>query len=402
MKPGAARLEIADGKNRGLYLIIQPSGARSWAYRYRVGDGRTRKATLGSYPSVPLEAARKLASKAAVAIAEGRDPAGEKAAARAAARQPKDHELVENVVGRFLERHAKVKTREATFKESKRILEREIVGPWKGRPLSVIRKSDIHALLDAIVDRGAPIAANRSLQAIRPMFRWAVERDIIPISPCDGVSTPSATVERDRVLEDQELRAIWAATEQMGYPFGSVVQLLILVGQRRDEVAGIVRGEIDLSASLWTLPPERAKNKNAHVVPLSPLAVAILEDLTAIAGTDFLFTTTGRSHISGFAKAKEKLDRLIAEAGCDLEPWTFHDLRRSLATGCARLGVAPQVVEAILNHKGGVIRGVAKIYNRYDHAAEKRAALDLWARHVEAVVSGKPSGNVVEMKAVRA
>lgn len=388
LRPAAARLEVPDGKVRGLYHVIQSSGARSWAFRYRTREeGKPRKLTLGTYPGTTLESARKSATKAMQAVAEGSDPAAEKSAVRKAAREPPGDRLVEAVVDTFIERHAKEKTREATWRESKRILEREIVARWRGKPLSVVRKSDIHALLDAIMDRGKPAAALRSLQAIRPMFKWAVQRGIVATSPCDGVDAPSTPRERERWLADHELKAVWGAAGALGYPFGPIIQLLILTGQRRGEIAGMARDEIDLDTGLWTLPATRSKNKKAHTIPLSPLARAIIAGLPAIAGEHgFLFTTTGTTHVVGFGKAKLRLDRNLQRAGQPLPPWTLHDLRRTFATGCAGLGIAPQVVEAILNHSGGVIRGVAKIYNRYDHASEKKAALELWASHLQSLI----------------
>ena len=388
MRPASSRREVPDGKVRGLYHVVQPSGARSWAFRYRAkDDGKPRKLTLGSYPGTTLEAARRAAVVAMQAVAGGSDPAAEKSTVRKATRQPTANHLVEAVVHNFIERHAKEKTREATWRESKRILEREIVNRWRGKPLSVVRKSDIHALLDAIMDRGKPAAALRSLQAIRPMFKWAVQRGIIASSPCEGVDAPSAPRERERWLDEGELKLVWEAAASLGYPFGPIVQLLMLTGQRRDEVAGMTAAELDLAQGLWTIPTARSKNKKAHVVPLSPLAQSIITGLPTIAGdAGFLFTTTGTSHVVGFGKAKLRLDRHLANHA--LAPWTLHDLRRTLATGCAGLGVAPQVVEAILNHSGGVIRGVAKVYNRYDHAREKRAALDLWGRLVSEIVLG--------------
>lgn len=391
MKPAATRQEIPDGKVRGLYHVVQSSGARSWAFRYRARiDGRPRKLTLGSYPGTTLEAARRAAVVAMQSVAAGNDPAADKAAALKAVRTPAADHLVENVVRNFIERHAKEKTRKATWQESERILQREIVTRWRGRPLSVVRKSDIHALLDAIMDRGKPAAALRSLQAIRPMFKWAAQRGIIQTSPCEGVDAPSKPGERERWLADDELRAVWSAASSLRYPFGPIIQLLILLGQRRDEVAGMTFGELDAEKGVWTLPAARSKNKKAHVVPLPPLALSIIANLPRIESeAGFLFTTTGTSHVVGFGKAKLRLDRSLAKAGRALSPWTLHDLRRTFATGCASLSVAPQVVEAILNHSGGVIRGVAKIYNRYDHAREKRAALDLWAAHLSELISGQ-------------
>ena len=392
-KPGSTRREVADGKVRGLYLIVQPSGKKSWALRYRLEDGTSRKHTLGSFPGVGLEAARRLANGAITVVAAKGDPAAERARARKAAREPKDHELVENVVERFIERYAKKHTRETSWMEAQRLLNVELVKTWRGRPLSEIKKSDIHAILDRILDRGSPIAANRALAGVMGrMFSWSVEREIIGVSPCSGIKPPSPARNRDRVLTDNELRLVWDACVNIGWPFGPLLQLLILTGQRRNEVGGMTWPELDMTLKLWQLPKGRVKNDKGHTVPLSKPALDIVETLPRVVSkADFVFSTTGLSAVSGFTNAKERLDRIVAAgAGTDIPDWTIHDLRRTLASGCARLGVAPQVVEAILNHKSGTIRGVAAVYNRYDHFAEKRAALDLWGRHVEALVGNAP------------
>ena len=393
LKPSAVRLEVPDGLIRGLFFVLQPSGKASWAVRYRHGR-QPRKLTLGTYPAIDLKAARELASCALVSVARGGDPAVEKQARKNAERAPSDHLLSDKAVERFIERYAKANTRESSWREAERILQKEIALPWRGRPLEEISRATIHAILDAMVDRGAPIAANRSLAVMRRFFGWCVEREIIAKSPCEGVKAPSQTRSRDRILNDNELRAVWKACETLGWPFGPLVQLLILAGQRRDEVAEITWAEIDLEQSLWTLPRGRVKNDKGHTVPLSAQVVRVFEGLPGISSKrGFLFSTTGETAVSGFARAKERLDKLLDP---EMPGWTFHDLRRTLASGCARLGFAPQVVEAILNHKSGTIRGVAAVYNRYDYADEKRAALDAWGRYVEGLVSDKDA-NVIKL-----
>lgn len=383
LKPASTRLEVPDGLVRGLYFLLQPSGKASWAVRYRSGR-QTRKLTLGTYPAIDLKSARELASRALVNVAGGGDPAAEKQARKTEERKPAGHHLAEKAVERFVERYAKANTRESSWREAERILRREISEPWRGRKLSDITRSDIHAILDGIVDRGAPIAANRSLAVMRRFFGWCVEREIIPTSPCEGIKAPSQSRSRDRVLSDDELRVVWKACEHLGWPFGPLVRLLILTGQRRDEVAEMTWSELDLAGKLWTLPRGRVKNDKGHNIPLSPQSLEILETLPRVAGKrGFVFSTTGESAVSGFGRAKARLDKLLDP---EMPDWTLHDLRRTLASGCARLGFAPQVVEAILNHKSGTIRGVAAVYNRYDYAAEKRQALEAWGRYVESLL----------------
>lgn len=386
--PPKSRAETADAKARGLYLIVQPSGAATWAFRYRAG-GRSKKLTLGPYPAMDIATARIKAAQAAVDLANGTDPAYRKQADKAAL-QPKDAELVENVVALFIERHAKVKTRASSSRETERILTNEVVKRWRGRSIKEIKKTDIHEMLDSIIDRRKPIAANRTLAAVRRMLNWSLERGILDASPAAGIKAPAPAKSRDRVLSDWELKLVWHAAEELGWPFGPIVHLLILTGQRRDEVGGMTWSEIDLNLSIWTLPEERTKNGLRHSVPLSDEAAKIIKGLPAIKNKHgFVFTTNRETAVSGFQNAKEKLDRLIAKAAGEtvVPGWTLHDLRRTMASGCASQGVAPHVVEAILNHKSGSISGVAAVYNRYDHAAEKRDALDTWAEHVKRITA---------------
>jgi len=403
MKPGATRREIADGYIAGLFFILQPSGRASWAVRYRVAR-QTRKLTLGPYPAIDLKSARELARIALVKVAGGEDPAAEKKA-RNAARLPADRDLIEKVVPNFIERYAKACTREASWRETERILNREVVGIWKGRHLSEIKRADVHELLDGIVDRGAAIMANRTLAALRRMCAWAVERGIIDASPCDSVKAPAAERSRDRVLTDDELRAVWKACDLDGWPFGPLFQLLILTGQRLGEVAGMRWSEVDLEARLWRLPKERTKNGIEHLVPLPDAATGILASLPRIKSKDgFVFTTSGLVPVAGFDRAKNRVDAYIGEAlaADGREPpahWTLHDCRRTVASGLARLGVGLPTIEKVLNHQSGSFRGVVGVYQRHDFAAEKCTALQAWARHVQVIISGEPARNVVTLKA---
>jgi integrase len=413
LKPGTSRREVPDGIVHGLYLVMQPTGAASWAVRYRY-QGASRKLTIGAYPAIDLKNARELASAALVAVARGDDPAGnKKEAKRAGAVSRPSHDLIKIVCATYIERQAKPNTREASWREVERILNREIVGAWAERRLGEITRADIHVLLDGIVDRGAPILANRTLAALRRVCNWAIGRGIIEGSPCDRVKAPVIEQTRDRVLSDEELRFAWQAFEGAGWPFGHVAQLLLLTGARRDEVGQMTWAEVDLAARTWTIAKERSKNGQAHEIPLSDAAMRIIEALPRVGdGNGLIFTTNGKTPASGYSKAKLNFDKAILEGMREAssypdrvtapEHWTFHDLRRTAASGMAGLGIAPHVVEAVLNHKSGTIKGVAAVYNRYSYGAEKRAALEAWARALDAIVTGKPAGNVVELAAARA
>jgi len=399
------RREVPDGRIVGLYLVLQASGAKSWALRYRFA-GTPRKLTLGPYPAIDLAVARRRAQEAIGDIASGKDPAAEKKASREAqkAAHEADVDRVEKVVELFVERYAKPKTKD--WRETAAMLNREVVGRWKGRRLSQITRAHVHEMLDEIVDRGAPIAANRRFAAFRKMCAWALERGIIDHNPCDGVKAPSPETRRDRVLDDAEIKLTWEALEAIGWPFGHVGKLLFLTGARRDEVAGMEWRELDLDARTWTLPASRTKNKREHVVPLSDAAVDLLADLPRVEGRRFVFSTTGRTPVSGFSKAKAEIDKAVLEiagqqtgdVATPLPHWTLHDLRRSVATNLQKLGVRLEVTEAVLNHVSGSRAGIVGIYQRHDFVAEKRAALDAWARRLNAIVNDVPANNVVELK----
>jgi integrase len=373
LKPGSDRQEIPDRHLPGLYLVIQPSGAKSFAVRYR-SNGRTRKHTLGSYPALDLKTARTLASQALRAVAEGRDPGHEKAQARKL-----QADTVEAVVRLFVERHCLRMNRSTT---TQRLLNTYVLPRLGGRRIQEVTRRDVRALLDDIVDAGKPIAANRAFSAVRKFFNWALERDLLEASPCAGVKPPSPARSRDRILADDELRAVWLATDELGYPFGALVKVLILTAARRDEVRAMRWSEVDLEGRIWTLPGERTKNGKLHAVPLSQAALDILVNVPRINDSDFVFTVTGAVAWRDCTKAKRRLDALLPT---DMPGWVLHDLRRTAASGMARLGVGLPVIEKVLNHSSGSFAGVAGIYQRYDYAQEKREAVETWARHVLAL-----------------
>jgi integrase len=417
----SSRRELPDGLLPGLYLVTQPSGAKSFAVRYRHA-GQPRKLTLGPYPAISLEAARDLGGKALRAAAEGRDPATEKQDAKSDAKRQAAEEtrgkrdLFENVAREFVERYAMKSTREATWRETARILGfrpspddpvvltdvgGDVMSAWRGRKIQEISKRDIVALLDAIADRGAPIMGNRTLSAVRKLFNWCVARDVIQVSPCTLVQPPAPERSRDRVLTDDELRFVWNAADGDGWPFGPIIKLMALTGQREGEIAGMRWDELDLEGSkLWTLPAPRVKNDELHEVPLSDAAIEIIKALPRIKSSGgFVFAGHQGKPPTAFSHAKIRADEAIAAAneGKPIPDWVFHDLRRTMASGMAPLGIQLHVVEKILNHRSGVFRGVAGVYQRYDFYNEKRIALAAWAAHVETILSGKKSTNVIPL-----
>ena len=414
--PTSRRQEIPDGKTSGLYLVVQPSGAKSWAYRYRFA-GISRKVTFGAYPSIDLATARKRALQASGEVAGGKDPAADKKISRATAHAiaTADDDQIARVVALFVERHAKPNTRD--WRETERMLAKEVVGRWRGRRLSAITRANVRDMIDQIRERGAPVRANRVFAQFRKLCNWAVMRELIEKSPCAGEFDLSREIKRDRVLSDEELRLVWRAFEKVGWPFGPIGRILLLTGARRNEVCAMTWAEIDLAGRLWTLPAARAKNGRVHEIPLSAAAMTELKTLPRVEGRKgFVFSTTGQTPVSGFSRAKQAVDNAALElrrvdaeaAGFDaksmrpLEHWTLHDLRRTVATNLQKLGVRLEVTESILNHVSGSRAGVVGVYQRHTYAQEKRSALDAWARRLDGIVSGSEGSNVVELSAGRA
>ena len=404
------RREISDGKIAGLFLVVQPSGAKSWAVRYRVA-GTPKKLTIGPYPAIDLATARKRAQEAMGEVAGGNDPAAQKKAVRAArVAEQSAGDRVETVVDLFVKKHLAKKSKPSWAKEGERLLRVEIVPTLGKRRLGEITRADVRRRLEEIADRGAPITANRTLAVFRKLCNWALTQELIGASPCASLEAPSPERSRERVLDDDEIRLVWRAFERVGWPFGFMGKLLLLTGARRDEVAGMRWSEVDFAARVWRIPKERTKNKRPHEIPLIDAAAAILKDLPRIGDgkEGFVFTTTGATAISGFSNAKAAIDAAFAAAAREQaatgarERWTFHDLRRTVATNLQRLGVKLEVTEAVLNHVSGSRAGIVGVYQRHEYAPEKRAALEAWGRYLDALISGAPAGNVVELAKARA
>ena len=385
-QPRPARTEVPDGGCPGLFLVVQPSGVKSFALRYRF-TGEPRKLTLGRYPEMSLAQARATATGAQVQIAEGIDPSAGKRTARASAAEQealRAQDSVEALVGGFIRLHGP-KIRPNTLAQYDSVMRRFIVPGWAGRTVHDIRKRDIIALIEPIAaDR--PIMANRTLGVLSKFFAWLVARDVLAVNPCIGVDMPGVAQVRDRYLDDDEIAALWAACGD-DIVFGAAIRVMLLLGARRSEVAEMHWSEIDADAHIWTLPAVRSKNRRAHAVPLSSSAWGIINAVPRIAGCDFVFSTTGEGPIANFHHIKDRLDAKLNFA----EPWVIHDLRRSCASGLQRLGVRVEVIEAALGHLSGSFRGIVGTYQRHDFADEKRVALQRWADHIGQLVTGKPA-----------
>ncbi|MEY8842869.1 tyrosine-type recombinase/integrase [Cribrihabitans sp. XS_ASV171] len=399
-KPGDARKEIPDPALSGLYLVVQPSGAKSWALRYRY-TGKPRKMTLGRWPIMGVADARQAASEALEALDHGNDPGAAKLAEKARRREAdlERRDTIAALVEQYAKRHlSKLKSGHHVQRE----LERHAVARWGERKIGTITRRDVLDLLDDISDAGKATTANRVRAYLSKFFNWCVEREIVTGSPVQGIKPPAPEKSRDRVLSDDEIRWFWQACEDAGQPWGPIGKLLLLTGQRLGEVCGMTESELD--GDTWRLPADRTKNGRAHDVPLSASARETLEGVERIKGpVGYIFTTTGQTPVSGYFKARNGIAARMVEIASDeagepveIPHWTFHDLRRTAATGMARLGIAVRVTEAVLNHVSGTASGIVSVYQRHDYGDEKRRALEAWARLVADLVNGR-AGNVVRI-----
>jgi integrase len=285
-------------------------------------------------------------------------------------------------------------------------MRRHLKPALKDKPLPNIGRADIQSVIDAVPVRQK--AMRRAVFAYASaLFGWAANRGDIIRNPLSDMAKPESPDARDRILGDQELALIWQASKAIAPQFGAFYRLLILTGQRRDEVASLRWSELDRRSAMWTIPAERAKNAKTHLVPLSEKSI---EQLDLVSGskeiwpqTGYVLTSTGKNPISGFSKSKIAIDDRIttARGGEPLESWRVHDLRRTLATGLQRLGVRFEVTEAVLNHISGAKGGVAGIYQRHDWKEEKRAALAAWSTHVERILEGPDRSNVIQLSEAR-
>ena len=375
------------GAIKGFGLKVTPVGAKIYIFQYRVVGRRTpKRLTIGRHGSITPEQARNLARSLAVKVVSGDDPAAAKAQSKIEAVSLAFTSYSEKFISQYLEARWK---RPA---EGARLIRQFAQPSLLDKVMPAITRRDIHLVLDRAGDR---VATKRNLFAVlRKMFAWTLDRGDIGTSPMEGAKAPIAPISRDRVLTDAEITDVWTNADQLGFPFGPVFRLLILTGQRRQEIAEMDWREVDLQNAEWCIPAARSKNNRAHIVPLSKPAVAILRQLDEHRIHNLVFTTTGTTPPTGWSKAKARLDGLIADHKFDRQEqqlWRIHDLRRSMATGLQKLGIRFEVTEAILNHVSGSRSGVAGIYQRYDWNSEKRDALERWGRHILALTSVRPN-----------
>lgn len=419
-----------DAKISGFGLLVLPSGAKSYVYQYRIGgrSGRLRRWTIGKHGALTPAKAREAAEDLKAKVRAGIDPIDAERESNAekkrvqAAKVEHERSLRELAFAayaeRFLSLGVKPATRQRTREGYASTLRNHVTPVLRDKPLPEIARRDIVRVMDR-APIGQPAVRRITFAVMRMLFNWAKGRGDITRSPLEGMDAPPLVASRDRVLTDEELALALRAAGNMDAPFGPLYQMLFATGQRREEVAGMDWAELDRASAIWTLPGRRSKNGEANVVPLNRFAMAAL---ARIAGPDALewprrglvFSSTGQSSVSGYSRAKSRLDALMgqiavkeaSDAGIDpgdvsVAPWRLHDARRTLATALQRLGVRFEVTEAVLNHRSGASRsGVAAVYQRHGWGPEKRAALDAWADHCERLLNPcDAAGNVVPLRA---
>jgi integrase len=438
-KPGKVRREIPDDGAPGLRLVIQPSGVRSFAMRFRRPSGRPAKLTLGRLDTsgretsddpqlggpLTLRQARELATRIDRERARGIDVVAAYQAEKSR-RLTQSRNAAENTFGRaavefFIDYKTKWNDRPRRWRSDARLLglqwpegadpsktepvvmKGSLSDTWRERPVGSIDSHDVHAAVDesrklgipGLKRRGAAVSDSRGRKmhaALSTLFSWLLRNRRVTLNPSAGVWRPALPLSRDRTLTAAELVAFWRAADTLDAPFhAAALKLMLLTGARRGEVSGMRREELHADGT-WHLPATRTKNHRPHVVPLPPLTLEILAAVPRVEG-DFVFTLTGKAPITGWSKIKKELDRLMP----GLPPWRLHDLRRTCATEMVELGILPHVVEAVLNHISGAKAGVAGTYNRSELMPERKAALLRWAQHVAGLVSGK-SEKVVALR----
>jgi|SRR5215211_4905559 len=379
-EPGAERTVYWDSELPGFGLVVTSTGHRSFAVQYRVGR-RSRRMTIDGVLSLP--AARKRAKGLLGEVAHDRDPLLERC--RAAAEQ---ENTMRSIAEQYLAREGK-KLRSVDQRRSQ--LERLVYPVLGARQIDDVRRSEIVRLLDRIEDQQGPVMADRTLATIRKIMNWHASRSDDFRSPIvRGMARTSGKARaRDRILSDDELRAIWKTAEAGTGPFPALVQFLLLTGARRSEAAAMTRTE--LAGADWTLPAARNKVKVDLFRPLSPAASAVIERLPKIGTGEFVFTTNGRTPIGGFSHFRKTFKK-----ACGVTGWTLHDLRRTARSLMSRAGVPSDHAERCLGH---VIGGVRGTYDRHEYHAEKKQAYEALAAQIERIVA--PQQNVVPLRAAQ-
>lgn len=390
LKPEEKKFTRSEGN--GFSLRVLPAGTKTWLYIYELGDKR-REMSFGNYPFVSLEAAREKFEAARKQVKAGIDPQAVEPQSEAVGEET-DY-TVEDLVKEYIEKHAMLKKR--GWKEDQRILNKDALPAWGQRKASDIKKRDVVLLLEKIMERGSPGSANGNYKCLRKMFSYAVEKDILEYSPCTGVKMPAPINRGDRVLTEKEVKLFWDNVEicNASSEIKRALKLQLITGQRSGEVIGMHTREID--GRWWTIPAERSKNKLAHRVYLTAMALELIGSVTE----GFIFPCPHKKKIKPISpnavahavRNNLEWEEFVEDGGLEVRnllgiaKFTPHDLRRTAATGMSHLGVIDAEVDAVLNH---VKQGVIRTYNLNKYDKEKQAALEAWETKLRDIVGLPP------------
>lgn len=384
--PTTGRLELSDTVVPGLRVRMSASGVQSFIVRKRIA-GKPSNITLGRYgPRFGLAEARKKARAVLSDIEAGGDPSSPHAAAK---RARPGAETIRGLLPAYLA----AKAERRSVGEIKRVMENYVLPELGDRLADAVTRADVTRLIDKVA-ANAPVMARNVHAQLSAFYSWAMPRlDRLPANPCRDAGRPSAPKARDRVLSDEELGCLWQLAEAEPFPWNIALKLLILTGQRRNEVFEAHWAEIDLKKKVWTIPGERAKNGERHEVPLTTSVLALLKMIPEHEDSGKLFPAQGRPEngASGFSKVQARLRKSMTEKLGSVSEWRLHDVRRTVATGLQRLGVRLEVTEAVLNHLSGTRAGIVGVYQRHSFTDEKRAALETWVAEVERLVGAVSS-----------
>lgn len=416
--PPGVRTDYTEPGRRGFMLRHWPGGERTFVVRYQ-REGKPRVMTLGNYPALSLESAHEAHAEARKLLQRDIDPIEERDRQKRAAdaaehvRRQTDAVTIRNVIAEWAWHYARRHRKRP--REAVRLLKKYVGKALEGRPAADIRKRDIVLLLDRITARGSLVMSNRIDALGKQAFAFAVSRDLLDTSPWIGISRPGGDEQpKDRHLTDDEIRAFWNGIEDaaVSKPVRLALKSILVTAQRPGEVAGAMLSEFDQKSQLWTIPPAHSKNGKAHVVPLSGLALDLIDQLREATApkkdrprSRFLLPSVHVMHKPDEPLSVRALSRALRNCIDDdgqlfgFEPWTPHDLRRSAASGMTALGIDRLHVSKVLNHTDDGVTG--KVYDQHDYLPEKKRALAVWADHVAAVVTNKRK-KVASIKGARA
>jgi integrase len=405
LKPKSSRYEVWEGGRNGFGIRLSPHGRKSWVFMYWF-EGTQKRMTFGVYPEMTLEKAHSAHAKAREQLIKRIDPNELLLQSNI---EHRGSPTVSQMVNEYVEKWAKPRKR--TWKEDARMLSKDVIPHFGKRKAKDIKRRDIVLLMDGIVDRGSPITANRTLRVIKKMFSFAVKRGMLDASPCMEIDPPAKENQRERVLNEDEIKMFWLGLDKakMSDATRLVLKLLLITAQRKGEVSQAEWSEIDLKNGWWTIPKERSKNERIHRVPLSPLAIDIFQQAKVYLGeSKWVFPSSKgqpitprsisraiRNNSGGVSSDSPKHTPPYGDF-FKIDHFTPHDLRRTATSVMTSLGISEFDVSKVLNHTIQTVTN--KHYNHYSYDKEKQKALGVWERKLTAIITGKSSGKVISLK----